>query len=231
MKELAQKISNKLVESGWQKQLWMFLQSSDFLDILEQLKYKVDIEKQRFCPSLKDAFSFLELCPIDKIKAIIIVDYVDNKIHKDNIVPLMFKYQEENNKLVREVHRTLHDKKIKASRSIDWIQQGVLIIPLALTSRLDGKAHKKLWEPFIMRLIEVLNKKCFNVPWYLLGNDTFKYEEDILSTYIRKGDTRLVFNDYEWFNWINSIIIKHKKEPIDWYKIHEASTETKEPVE
>jgi uracil DNA glycosylase len=90
------------------------------------------------------------------------------------------------------------------------------MLPLSLTSRIEGKAHKKLWEPFIMRMLETINKKHPNIPWVLLGSDTWKYEEDIDSSYIKKIELKFPIQDNNWGTWVNSILSSYNKPIIEW---------------
>lgn len=215
MQELVKKINNKLKDTGWYAQLRMFLESSDFLSIINELKKKVEEDKQRFCPSLSTSFAFLESIPFDDIKAIVFTDYVSNKLIEANGIP--FSSNDVHSIIPITVYQSVDEKGKKNKRdSIDWVKQGVLIIPLGLTSRIEGRAHLKLWEPFIMRIIESVNRKYPKIPWVLMGSGTWKYEEDIISPHVRKMELKNYTIDNQWSQWINTILIEQSKLPIKW---------------
>jgi uracil DNA glycosylase len=219
MQEIVKKINEKLKESGWYDQLRIFLESSDFLDIVKELKKKVEEDNQRFCPALSSAFDFLEIVPVGKVRAVMFTDYLCNKLEYVTGVPFLLNMPgnpelNEPGALCKSV-----DKKRKGGTYIvkSWLDQGVLIVPLALTTRIDGKPHSKLWEPFIMRIIEVLNKKYPDIPWLFLGAGTWKYEEDIASPHVRKMQLKTVsISDTQWPQWANDILTAQGKPTINW---------------
>lgn len=211
MQEIIKKINDKLKDSGWYDELRIFLESSDFSDIIGELKRKVEVDKQRFCPGLSSAFKFMELLPVSKIKAVILIDHISNRLDVANGIPLSNPHADDSTLIyfLRSIDTKLHDSK-------KWLEQGVLLLPLSLTCRIDGKAHKKLWIPFIMRMIETINKKHPNIPWMLIGNDTWKYEEDIVSDHIRKMELKIPMKDTTWSQWVNEVLINQSKAVIKW---------------
>jgi len=212
MQEIVKKINEKLKSSGWYDELRIFLESSDFSDIIAELKKKVDVDKQRFCPGLGSAFRFLEEVPVNEIKAVLLVDYANNSIDYASGVAISTKGLNSDT-LIAQFIRSGADKNTSPDK---WVQQGLLVIPLSLTSRIDGKAHKKLWTPLVMRLIETVNKKHPHIPWVLVGNETWKYEEDLISNHVRRMELKVPIEDKEWSKWINSILISQKKTEINW---------------
>jgi uracil DNA glycosylase len=214
MQEIIRKINEKLKPSGWYDQLRIFLESSDFSDIIEELKRKVDEDKQRFCPALNTAFRFLEDIKPDKIRAVMLIDYSCNRLDQADGVPLSTpeKFVERTPVyLFQSMHEIQHRYDVNS-----WVKQGMLIIPQALTTRIEGRSHKKLWSPFIMRLIEAVNKKSPKAPWLLVGSDTWKYEEDIVSAHIRRFELKNPVDDKGWHLWINEILRSQKRAEIIW---------------
>lgn len=213
-KKIVEKINSKLVPSKWYDHLRIFLQSGDFVSIIEELKNKVEKDNQRFCPALNTAFKFLEDIEVEKVKAVILIDYTSNILETSKGIPLMgelVQHTPQNiNSLLYSINKT---KFVKVNK---WVEQGVLIIPLAPTTRIGGQAHKKLWSPLIMRLLEVINKQHPDIPWSLVGSDTFKYYEDIISNNIRKVNIETPMKDTTWAQWINEILTKQGKPVIKW---------------
>jgi uracil DNA glycosylase len=213
MQEIIRKINDKLKEGQWYDELRIFLESSDFSDIFVELKKKVDIDKQRFCPSLATAFRFMEDVPVNKIKAVLFIDYVPNKLEYSTGMVLSNKGRH----CEYIISEFLRSSTIKSPDPEKWVQQGLLVLPMSVTCRIDGKPHTKLWHPFVIRIIELINKTQPHVPWVLIGKDTWEYEENILSNHIRKTDFKLPFKDREWTQWINSVLISQKKQPVIWH--------------
>ena len=214
MQEIVKKINDKLRPSGWYDQLRIFLESSDFSDIIVELKRKVEQEHQRFCPGLSSSFRFLEDLAYADIKAVILIDYACNKLEQADGVALstLDKYIE---RTPVHIFQSINETKFKYDVN-GWLKQGMLIVPLSLTSKIEGKSHKKLWAPFIVRVIEAINKKYIKIPWVLIGPDTLQYEEDIVSPYIRTVELKNPMDDTQWHRWLNDVLKAQKKAPISW---------------
>lgn len=214
MQEIIKKINDKLKPSGWYEQLRIFLESSDFSGIIAELKKKVDEDKQRFCPALSKAFRFMEDLNFDKVRAVIFIDYACNRLDQADGVPLSSPEKNFYEKTPTYLFQSINGKH---SLNVNkWVQQGMLIVPLALTTRIEGKAHKKVWEPFLMRLIESVNKHHPKAPCLLIGSDTWKYEEDLVSPHIRRLELKNPVDDREWHIWLNDILKSQGKPPITW---------------
>lgn len=214
MQEIINKINAKLKPNGWYDQLRMFVESSDFCEIIAELKRKVDEDKQRFCPGLNIAFRFLEAIKPKDIKAVILIDYACNILDQADGIPLSSrdKYFERT-----PVHLFQSIVETQTKFNVEgWVKQGILIVPLSLTSKIEGKSHKKLWAPFIMRIIESVNKNNAKAPWLLIGSDTWKYEEDILSPHIRRLELKNPMDDRQWHQWLNETLIAQKRAAITW---------------
>jgi uracil DNA glycosylase len=211
--EIVVKIKEKLKKSGWYDDLRIFLESSDFGGIVDELRKKVEVDNQRFCPNLGKAFRFMEEVPSKKIKAVLFLDYIPNRLQFSDGISLTSP-SDIVDSIQIDIIRSAGFPKMHI---IDkWIEQGLFIMPLALTTRIEGKPHKKIWEPFIMRLIEVINKKHPNIPWVLLGSDTWKYEEDIDSNYIKKIELKTPLAERDWANWIDECLSIQNKTSINW---------------
>ena len=213
MQEIIKKINERLKPTGWYDEMRIFLESSDFSSIIETLKKKVEVDKQRFCPGLGSAFRFLENIQYEKVKAVIVVEHTTNRLDQADGVPLST-LDEYYDSVPRTIFKSIDN--VPTYDVLKWLEQGVLLVPLSLTSRIDGKAHKKLWQPFLMRIIEVVNKKEKNIPWVLLGTDSWQYEDDIASPYIRKVEIKKPMEDTNWASWINQVIGDHGRSPIKW---------------
>jgi len=212
MQELVRKINDKLKLSGWYDELRIFLESSDFSDIIVELKKKVEIDRQRFCPGLNNAFRFLEAVQFNKIKLVILIDYSCNRLDQADGIPLS-SLDAFYDRSPLSIFKSIDDNHHNVS---DWNKQGVLVMPLALTSRIDGKSHKKIWERMIIRIIEVVNKRHSKIPWLLIGADTWKYEDDIASPNQRQMEFKSPMSDTQWPVWVNEKLKQIGKSPISF---------------
>lgn len=215
MQELVQDINEKFKPSGWYNQLHIFFESSDFSNIIAQLKKKVDEDKQRFCPSLGRAFRFMKEVSPEEVKVIMLIDYISNRLDQSDGVALSTGRPRQDFMDLGPIpiFQSINDEKHNAN---NWVKQGVLILPLALTSRIGGKPHKKIWEPFIMRMIEAINTVNPYAPWLLMGSDTWKYEEDIKSPHTRRIELKNPLDDREWHQWVNNVLNRQRKGSITW---------------
>jgi len=227
IKEIVGKINKKLEKSGWYEKMRLYLISEEFSGIVEKLKKFVDEDKRRFTPQLSIAFKWMELCPVDKIKAVILVDYVCPFIGYTDGIPMSLpvEHKEDGTVVKKTPSPILKDIFVSLNQKGDyhhtsdlshWCQQGVLIIPMAVTSEVDKKPMYKLWQPFLMRIIEAVNEHNPSVPWFLIGEKTFLYEDEIKSKYLRKAISWPKFEDVQWHEWINSILKSQKKKDIKW---------------
>lgn len=218
MQEIIKKINEKLKPSGWYDCLRIFLESSHFSDIIVELKRKVDEDKQRFCPALNTAFRFLEECPYDKVTAVMLIDYSCNRLEQADGIPLSVPEGRYPDPTPIPLFQTVHEHTAHCDVN-SWVHQGLLIVPLALTSRIEGRSHKKIWEPFIMRIIEAVNKRYPEAPWLLIGDDTHKYREDIASRHVRPIQLKKPMEDKRWHEWVTIILKSQGKAPINWQTI------------
>ena len=70
LKDIQQKLYERLESSGWADKLKGFILGSDFYNILEQLS-KQSTAGDRFTPALKQIFRVFEECPYNELKVII----------------------------------------------------------------------------------------------------------------------------------------------------------------
>ncbi len=71
IQEIKEKMYEKLKNSGWAEKLRIFILSSDFDKILENL-LDLTRENKRFTPPLKHVFRAFEECPYSDLKVVII---------------------------------------------------------------------------------------------------------------------------------------------------------------
>jgi len=179
--EIAEKLSQKLKESGWSDLLKSFLVSEDFKSIFCTLEQTVQ-DGLRFTPPLKDVFRAFEACPYDKLRVVIVgqdpypqlgvADGIAFSCSKTGKPEASLRYIQE------AIQRTVYQD-VKADQSADlsrWSNQGVLLLNTALTTQVGkvGK-HYDIWHPFIMFLIDILNYKRNDITWIFMGKKASEY--------------------------------------------------------
>jgi uracil-DNA glycosylase len=107
-----------------------------------------------------------------------------------------------------------------------WAKQGVLLINVTLTVRANTPLshHKKGWETFTDRVIELLSEKKNGIVFLLWGNNA-KVKEQLIDSskhFVLKAAHPSPFSAYngffgcKHFSKTNELLIKQSLEPIDW---------------
>jgi len=162
IESIKEKFFKKLKPSGWDRVLRGFIFSSEFDNILKHLVEDANNGK-RFTPTLKKLFRAFEECPYEDLKVVFVgqdpypqVGVADGIAFscsgQDKLLPPL-------NFIIDELERTTfpsgYDRKDDLK---DWSNQGVLLLNTALTVTIGTvTSHLKLWEPFIIYLMDMLN--------------------------------------------------------------------------
>lgn len=229
MNEIRDKIVEGLKNSQWDKELSHYWESDRFLHTLTQL-HQYTLEKKRFTPGLKDAFRFLKECPFSTVKVVIFID--DNC---NTLLNMGIPFSQDFNKmpivefsegLKRECKRsdvkTFLKKVIEREKKafdyslLEWCKQGVLIIPYALTTRVDGNPHYDLWSEFRARIVDTVNTSFPDIPWVLVNTRTIKMESYISSKNVITFKPFDYTNQPDWSMLVNNILKAKKEKPIKW---------------
>lgn len=189
-KEIIDSIADKLVPSGWELVLRMFLYSSDMEQIIDGLK-RLREGGKRFIPSIGIMFRFLEECPFNNIKAVLLVDC--NRFRQDTQDSIAIWSKQ--GVLVISISPTFIADKNRVS--------------------VGSKDMAKEWMPFIVYLIDKVNEYYPNIPWIVA--DSKRVYRDLIKSkntftvllskeaYISKN----IYNnirDMVYWNGINGII-------------------------
>ena len=178
--EIQQKLYEKLKPSGWGQALKGFFISSDMEKILLQLQTESE-ENRKFTPRLKQVFRFLEECPYDKVKVVMMLQcpyqyMIEDKTVADGIPMSCLntgKPQPSLSFVHKDIRKTVyHDQLWKAPIDLKlWANQGVLLINAALTTTI-GKVdtHLVLWRPFLIYLLDVLTWQKPGLVYVYMGN-------------------------------------------------------------
>jgi uracil-DNA glycosylase len=210
-------ILNRLKPSGWYDIFRMFINSQEFDDILNDLKGKVD-NGFRFTPPLRDVFKAFELCPFDKLKAVILTsDGIIDSFGVYEGIPFSsgspdYTFKTALRVLVavsETVYNFENEKsldKLKEGFS-DWSKQGVLLLNTHLTSGLKTTTrydpHRYIWDHFISFTLDTISRKKKNTIFCLLGDEAKSYESVISSPFIIETESPSIgsINYYDIKDW------------------------------
>ena len=186
--EIKEKLSAKLVESGWSRVLRGFIFSNDFDNILLAL-IKDTQEDKRFTPSLKYLFRAFEETPYDDLKVVIIgQDPYPGVNQADGIsfsCSLVHKALPSLRYILDAVNRTVYKDDYYSgklmSTDVDlkrWSNQGILMLNSAFTCTI-GKpgSHFDLWQPLMAYLLDYLSVYNPGLSYVFLGK---KAEENVV---------------------------------------------------
>jgi uracil-DNA glycosylase len=133
----------------------------------------------RYYPNNKDLFKAFDLCPLSKVKVVIIgqdpyhtTDHSGNPVAQgmsfsvNKNVPIPSSLKNIFKELESTVHGFVHPNHGDLS---EWAKQGVLLLNTCLTVRPgDAGSHKSIWMGFIAKVVAAINAKnpsCIYVLW------------------------------------------------------------------
>lgn len=239
------KLVAKLQESGWGEVLRLFLNSSDFEQVIQKLYNEVEMDR-RFTPGLKHVFRAFEQCPWSKTRVVMIgQDPYFTPGVADGIafscgltgkaqpsLKYMFNAIEDT---VKFEHRdaVLPDGLQNADLT-RWANQGVLLLNSALTVQMNKPGtHYGIWKDFLVYVLDQIRSKKDDMLYVLLGKqaETFReylerpplgsaiYQHDIIS--VSHPASAAYQKAHSWngghiFNDINNWLQSKGERPIVW---------------
>lgn len=239
IKEIQQKLYERLIPSGWGPKLKMFILSHEFELILTHL-WNESAEGRKFTPVIKDLFRAFEECPYDKLKIVFIgQDPYPQANVADGISFSCSKTEKEQPSLryiFNEIERTVYDPSKPQGEDFikredynpdlkRWSNQGILMLNTGMTCEI-GKigSHIELWKPFTEYLFDHLNNYNSGIAYVLLGNKAKEYAKMISKNNYKfitvhpaaaayKGG---IWNSGDLFNQLNNLMNKLYGEKITW---------------
>lgn len=232
-------VKNRLIESlqpsGWASALRMYLNSSDFTELLEVL-YEDSRNGKNFTPELKYVFRALIECPFEQTNVIVLGQ--DPYPHMGVADGISFscsrtgKAQPSLQYIFGAIKQTVYphvpsvvDFEMDPNLS-RWSRQGVLLLNSALTCQI-GKvgSHYERWKEFIVYLIDVINFNRLGTIFVLLGKKAQEYEslimpQNVILTASHPASTAYM-KQKQWdcndiFNQINRQLERLDKPAIHW---------------
>ncbi|MBN2134872.1 MAG: uracil-DNA glycosylase [Acidobacteria bacterium] len=216
------------IESSWKGRLDDEFHKEYFLRLAEFVKEEY-LRKQIYPPGSL-IFNAFNLCPFDKVKAVIIGQ--DPYHGPGQAHGLCFSVREGVSyppSLINIFKEIESDLGISVSRSGNlerWAARGVLLLNATLTVRAHqaGSHQRKGWEQFTDSVINILNKEKQNLVFFLWGAYAQKKGESIdrsrhlvlESVHPSPLSASRGFFGNRHFSRCNDYLLKNGIEPVDW---------------
>jgi uracil-DNA glycosylase len=158
----------------------------------KKLKYIFDTLKDEssqaeIFPKPEKIFRCLKECPIDKTMVVILgANPYYSPVYKDKVDGLLFSTSEKTptqvEKVIFAAVESNYDDKMGNYNSdlSDWAKQGVLLLPLDLTTSSHNKgAFIRLWSVFIEAVLRTIQTHCPGAIFVLLGQDALRIQDSL----------------------------------------------------
>lgn len=177
LKDVQEKLYEKLKQSGWDRVLKTFVLSSDFYSILEKLWLETE-DGKKFTPVIRDLFRAFEECPYDTVKVVLVgqdpypkMDVADGiafSCSKSAIQPsLKYIYSG----ILNEGLETIQSNDLKHLSN-----QGILMLNTALTTQVNKiGTHVELWRPFTSHLLNTLSEYNTGLVYIFMGKKAAEF--------------------------------------------------------
>lgn len=216
------------IETSWKSQLLEEFEKEYFIRLSEFVKE--EYKTKTVYPPGKLIFNSFDLCPFEKVKAVIIgQDPYHGPGQAHGLCFSVRKGIEFPPSLInifKEIESDLGYKPYLNGDLERWATQGVLLLNATLTVRahLAGSHQKKGWEEFTDAAINVLNRDKSNLVFFLWGAYAQKKGESIdrtkhlvlESVHPSPLSAARGFFGNKHFSRCNEYLINHSIEPIDW---------------
>jgi len=216
------------IEPGWKNRLLPEFEKEYFLRLADFVKD--EYRKTTIYPPGSLIFNAFNVCPFDKVKAVIIGQ--DPYHGPGQAHGLCFSVKEEVEfppsliNIFKEIESDLGIPRPASGNLTRWAIQGVLLLNATLTVRAHqaGSHQKKGWEEFTDFVIRVLNSEKKNVVFFLWGAYAQKKGESIdrskhlvlESVHPSPLSASKGFFGNRHFSRCNDYLVSNTIEPIDW---------------
>lgn len=162
------------IEESWKKALADEFEKPYFKELGNFVR--TEYLKNKIYPAPKDILRAFELCPFDKVKAVILgqdpyhgprqANGLSFAVHKNIAIPPSLK------NIFKEIESDLGIKPKASGDLTRWAEQGVLLLNATLTVRAStpGSHQKKGWEEFTDAVIKKLSDRREHLVFMLWGN-------------------------------------------------------------
>jgi uracil-DNA glycosylase len=229
LKDIKDKLYERLKPSGWADKLKTFLLSEDFDKILTTL-YSEAKSGHRFTPPLKKVFRAFEECPYNDLKVIVIgqdpypkLDAADGIAFScsEGRIQSSLKY------IFKEIEDTVYKEGYQWDPDLArWSKQGVLMLNTALTTRVNEVgSHYSIWQPFIAFLLDILTFQNPGLVYIFMGRKAEAWAESVPDNNFKLFTTHPAsavhtknerWDSKDVFNKVSEILWKQYKQRILW---------------
>ena len=216
------------IEPSWKSKLNTEFEKEYFLRLSEFVKE--EYQKNTIYPPGSLIFNAFNLCPFQKVKAVIIGQ--DPYHGPGQAHGLCFSVREGIDfppsliNIFKEIESDLGIKRPVNGNLERWAAQGVLLLNATLTVRAHqaGSHQKRGWEEFTDSVIRILNNERENIVFFLWGAYAQKKGESIdrskhlvlESVHPSPLSASRGFFGNKHFSRCNEYLVKHKIEPVNW---------------
>jgi len=216
------------IESSWKALLQSEFDKPYFKELTDFVK--LEYQKKAIYPPGKFIFNAFNLCPFDKIKAVIIGQ--DPYHGPGQAHGLCFSVQDGTPfppsllNIFKEIQNDLGIPIPESGNLTRWAEQGVFLLNATLTVRAheEGKPQKKGWETFTDEVIRIIAQQKEHVVFLLWGAYAQKKSEMIdkhrhlVLESVHPSPlsaSRGFFGNHQFSN-VNKYLKQHLKEEINW---------------
>ena len=228
LKEVQEKLIDKLRDSGWADKLKSFLMSSEFSEVLKTLHSMKD-EGKRFTPPLKHVFSAFEECPYRDLKVVVIGQDPYPQLGVADGIAFSCSNTGKIEKSLQYMHASIKETVdvgyVGSADLSPWVEQGVLMLNSALTTTI-GKpgTHQELWQPFIAYLLDILTHAKDNLVYVFLGKKAQEFADMVPDSNCKimvSHPASAAYNGSKWdcndmWNKINQHLEENGQQRISW---------------
>ena len=230
IKDVQQKLYERLKPSGWGDKLKVFLLSDEFNTILTTL-LRESQAGEKFTPVIKQIFRAFEECPYEELKVVMIGQDPYPKAEVADGIAFSCSNTQEVQASLRymfiEIESTVYPEGYEWDPNLArWSNQGVLMLNTALTTGVGkiGK-HVDLWKPFIAFLLDVLAHSNSGLVYAFLGSKAREWAKNVPANNFKCFATHPASAAYRgqagWdsgnlFNQVNQILYQNNGVKITW---------------
>lgn len=217
------------LDKSWMQKLRAEMNKEYFQQLCHFIDHEIDQGKTIY-PPVDEIFSAFNHTPFDKVKVVIIGQDPYHGPGQAHGLSFSVKPRVKIPPSLRNIYKELHEDLgiviPKNGDLISWADQGVLMLNTVLTVE-QGKAgshHKKGWEKFTDKVIEVLNDEKENLVFLLWGSPAqkkgIKVDEQkhlvLKSVHPSPLSAYRGFFGSKHFSKTNEYLARNKLEPINW---------------
>ena len=186
LKDVQQKLYEKLKPSGWGDKLKLFIMSEEFTKILQTLMNQSK-SGTKFTPLIKHLFRAFEECPFDKLHTVVLGQdpYPQAGVADGIAFSCSIKDKPESSLryINQEIKFTMYkeDDAWTPQNDLKYLSnQGILLLNTALTCSVGNPgSHLMMWRPFIAFLLDTLAFEKPQLAYVFMGAKAKQWAKSI----------------------------------------------------